>query len=78
MFIARHIQRRDERFDVLDTEGRFRADAILCQKIVQRCAQELAIDQKLQRNRSFCFQESVHEGGELVAAEFYNELSAIL
>lgn len=48
MLIACHMLRRDQSFDIFDIQCAFRADAILCEEVVQRCAQELTINQELQ------------------------------
>lgn len=46
MLVARYVMRRDECLDVFDIEGAFGTNAVLCEEIVQRCPEELAIDQE--------------------------------
>lgn len=77
VLVTCHVERRDKCLDILDAERGLRADAVLREEVVQRGAQELAIDEEFEGDRACRFQQPVDEGGELVAAEFC-EMSAWL
>ena len=69
MLVACHMLGRNQSLDVFDVQCAFGADAILCEEVVQRCAQELTINQELQGDWLVGVQKAVDQCGELVAFE---------
>ena len=69
MLVACHVSRRDQGLDVFDVECAFGTDSVLCEEIVQRCSEELAIDEELQGDWLVGVQKAVDQCGELVAFE---------
>lgn len=65
------MQWRNQGFHIFDIESRFRGDAILCEKFIERRPEELAIDEEFQRDRFLGFQQPVDQCGELVTFEIW-------
>lgn len=70
MFVACHMKRRDESFHIFDIEGAFRADTILSEEVVQRCAKKLAVDEEFQRDGLVGVQKAIYQSRKLVTFEF--------
>ena len=70
MLEACDVQRRDQRPCVLDFQSVFRVDAILGEELVNRGAQELAVDEYVERDAvCVAVKEVVYERGKLVSAQ---------
>lgn len=74
MLVACHVSGRDQGFDIFYVKSAFCADSILCEEIVQRCSEELAIDEEFQGDRLVGVQKAVDQCGELVAFEVWVEV----
>lgn len=63
------VQRRDQGTGVFNVQRRFGGDAILCEEVVDRGAEELAVDEEFEGNRLFGVQEGVDEFREVDTAQ---------
>jgi hypothetical protein len=78
VLVACHVSGRDQGFDVFDVESAFSTDSVLREEVVQRCSEELAVDEEFQGDWLVGVQEAVDQCGELVAFEVWDGSVSVL
>lgn len=76
MLKACDVQRWDQSSCVLDFQGVFRIDAVFCEELIDRGAQELAVDEDVERDAvRVTMQQVVYECRKLVSAQSWKSVS---